>query len=229
MRYDASPVARNAGALKGIARAGGAVAALAAYELGAHHAASTPGEHGFGLALVIAPLFLLALSAALRSKQRAWLLPSWALAGAALWFAREPLARHFEWGLYLEHVSFNLAMALLFGGTLLPGREPLCSRFAAMIDGTLTPPVARYTRRITVAWTLFFVAIAAVSTGLFATASTAGWSTFANYFALPLVGAMFVAEHAWRRIALPEARRPDMLATIRAYRRSAPLRAGRVR
>jgi uncharacterized membrane protein len=144
-----------------------------------------------------------------------------------LWIVREPLAQHFGWGLYLEHLSFNLAMALLFGTTLLPGREPLCTQFAALIDGSVTPRVARYTRQITVAWTMFFVAIAAISTLLFATSSIVAWSTFANYLALPLVGAMFVGEHAWRRIALPDIERPDMLAAVRAYRQSMAWRASR--
>lgn len=214
-------------ALKPIARGGAAFAGLLAYEAGAHHAAATPGEHGFGLALVLAPLFAIALSAAARSKRRGWLLPLWALACAALWTAREPLAQHFAWGLYLEHAGFNLALALLFGSTLLPGREPLCTQFAALMDGSLTPPVKRYTRQITVAWTLFFVAIAAISTVLFATAPIVEWSTFANYFALPLVGVMFVAEHVWRRFALPDTRGAGMLDAVRAYRQTMALRAGR--
>jgi len=214
-------------ALKPIARGGAAFAGLLVYEIGAHHAAATPGEHGFGLALVLAPLFAIALSAAARSKRRGSLLPLWVLAGAALWIARAPLARHFAWGLYLEHMGFNVALALAFGVTLLPGREPLCTRFAAMMDGSLTPSVERYTRQITVAWTLFFVAIAAISTALFATASIAEWSTFANYLALPLVAVMFVAEHVWRRFALPDVHRPGMLDAIRAYRQTMAPRAGR--
>lgn len=231
MQYDSALFRRIAeravDALKRIARAAAPVAALATYEICAHHAVTTPGEHGFGLALVLAPVIAAALSAAARSERRGWLLPLWTLGCAALWAAREPLARHFEWGLYLEHVSFNLAMALLFGTTLLPGSEPLCTRFAAMIDGTLTPRVERYTRKITAAWTIFFVAIAAVSTVLFATSSIVAWSTFANYLALPLVGVMFAAEHAWRRIALPDVDQPGMLAAISAYRQSMSLRASR--
>lgn len=214
-------------ALKPVARGGAAFVGLLVYEIGAHHAASTPGEHGFGLALVLAPLFMIALSAAARSKRRGWLLPLWALACAALWMARAPLAHHFAWGLYLEHVGFNVALALVFGATLLPGRKPMCTQFAAMMDGSLTPSVERYTRQITVAWALFFVAIAAISTALFATVSIVEWSTFANYLALPLVGAMFVAEHAWRRFALPHVRRPGMLDAIKAYRQTMALRASR--
>jgi hypothetical protein len=96
-----------------------------------------------------------------------------------------------------------------------------------MIGGPPAPRVRHYTRTITAAWTAFFVAIAAVSTALFASSPVIVWSTFANYLALPLVGAMFVGEHAWRRIALPDVDRPGMLAAIRAYRQSMSPRAGR--
>ncbi|WP_431820483.1 hypothetical protein [Burkholderia sp. F1] len=212
-----------------IARGALAAGAVLAYQAGAHYAAATPGAHGFGLAMALVPPLLLALGAALRSPRRAWLVPAWMLAAAALWAAREPLARHFGWGLYLEHASFNLAMALLFGRTLAAGQTPLCTRFAAMIHGTITPAVARYTRQITVAWTLFFVAIAAVSTLLFATAPIVTWSTFANYLSLPLVAVMFAAEHACRRFALPHRPRPRMLDAVRAYRQSTGARASHAR
>lgn len=211
----------------GFARVSLAIATVAAYQLLAHRAVATPGQHGLGLAMALLPPLAIALAAAARSPRRAVWLPLWTLAAAALWAARTPLARHFEWGLYLEHVSFNLGMALLFGRTLVMGREPLCTQFAAMIHGSLTPAVARYTRQITVAWTLFFVATAAVSTLMFALAPIVAWATFANYVALPLVGAMFVAEHACRRFALPREPRAGMLDAIRAYRQSRPAHAGR--
>ncbi|WP_322056964.1 hypothetical protein [Paraburkholderia sp. J63] len=206
--------------LAGFARAALVVAAIVAYQLLAHHAVATPGEHGLGLAMALVPPLAIALAAAARSPRRGWLLPLWALAAGALWAARTPLARHFEWGLYLEHVSFNLGMALLFGRTLVEKRVPLCTQFATTIHGSLTPAVARYTRQITVAWTAFFVAIAAVSTLLFAAAPIVAWATFANYLALPMVGAMFVAEHVCRRVALRHERRSGMLDAIRAYRQS---------
>jgi uncharacterized membrane protein len=218
---------RAVGTLNRIARGAAAVIAVAAYQIGAHYAAATPGAHGFGLALVIAPPLAIALAAAARSARRGWLLPLWALVCMALWIGRVPLARHFEWGLYLEHLSFNLAMALLFGRTLAAGREPLCTRFAAMVHGSLTPPVVRYTRQVTAAWTLFFLMIAGVSTLLFATSSIVAWSTFANYVTLPLVAVMFIAEHACRRVALPGMKRSSILDAVRAYRQSTQVRAGR--
>src|SRR5262249_49459997 len=116
------------------------VVAIVAWQVGAHYAVATPGAHGFGLAMALVPPMLIALAAAARSPRRAWWVPLWALVALGLWLARTPLALHFEWGLYLEHVSFNLAMALLFGRTLAAGRLPLCTQFAAMIHGgSLTP------------------------------------------------------------------------------------------
>ncbi|RDU96499.1 hypothetical protein [Trinickia dinghuensis] len=208
-----------------IARGVGGAALVLAYEAGAHHAVSTPGLEGLGLALVLAPAAVLALGAALRSPRRFLLLPLMAIVCALLWVSRAALVRHYEWGLFLEHVMFNGALGYLFGRTLARGREPLCSRFAAMVHGRpLAPEIAAYTQRITVAWTCFFGAVVAVSALLFAAASIEAWSTFANYLTLPLVVLMFVAEHACRRFALPNVRRSGMLESFRAYRRSS--RAG---
>jgi uncharacterized membrane protein len=220
-----SRAASRASTLAGSAMA---VAAVVGYQIGAHYAVATPGAHGFGLAMALVPPLVLAFGAAARSPRRAWLLPLWTLVAVSLWVARTMLARHFEWGLYLEHVSFNLAMALLFGRTLAGGQVPLCTQFATTMQGTLTPAVARYTRQITLAWTLFFIAIAGVSTLMFALAPIVAWSTFANYLALPLVGVMFVAEYACRRFALPGEPQAGVLDGFRAYRQSAAARAEQV-
>lgn len=203
-----------------VARGAAAVGALAACELGTHYAASTPGAQGFGLMVVVAPLLAIALAAAARTQHRVWLLPLWALGCGILWMLRAPLGRHFEWGAYFEQLGFNLAMAYVFGRTLAAGRRPLCSQFAAMVHGTLTPAVVQYTRQITVAWTVFFLMIAGVSTLLFAVSSVVVWSTFANYMTLPLVAIMFVGEHAWRRVALPNVQRASLFAAARAYRQT---------
>jgi uncharacterized membrane protein len=204
-----------------IARGIAGAALVIAYEAGAHHAVGTPGLEGFGLALVLAPAAVLALGTALRSRRRALLLPLVAVAAAAVWMSWGALVRHYEWGLLLEHVLFNGALGYVFGRTLAPGHEPLCSEFAAMVHGRpLAPEVAAYTRRITAAWTLFFASVVAVSALLFATASLETWSTFANYLTLPLAALMFIGEHACRRLALPHVRRSGMLESFRAYRRS---------
>lgn len=217
---------RRVNRLRSIARGAAGCAPVVGYEAGAHYAVTTPGLQGVGLALVVVPALAVVLGIAARSPRRAWLLPLVAVGTAALWLARGYLERHYEWGLYLEHVLFNGALGYCFGRTLARGREPLCSQFAAMArGGPLMPEIAAYTRRVTVAWTLFFAAVIGVSTLLFATASIETWSTFANYLTLPLAALFFVVEHAWRRFALPGVRSSGMLASIRAYRRSTGARA----
>lgn len=204
-----------------IVRGATGAALVIGYEAGVHHAVSTPGLERVGLALVLAPALVLALGFAARSPRRALLLPLFAIIAAGLWLVRGSLVRHYEWGLFLEHILFNGALGYLFGSTLAGGREPLCSQFAAMVrGGPLPPEIAAYTRLVTAAWTLFFAAIVAISALLFATASIQAWSTFANYLTLPLAALMFVAEHACRRLALPGIRSSGMLESIRAYRRS---------
>jgi uncharacterized membrane protein len=208
------------------AREAAGAALVLAYEIGAHRAVTTPGLAGLGLALVLAPTAIVALGFALRSPHRGVLLPLLAAVAAVLWVLHGPLARHYEWGLYLEHALFNGALGCLFGRTLAPGREPLCSQFAAMTRGRpLAPEVAAYTRRITAAWAIFFAVVVAVSTVLFASASLQTWSTFANYLTLPLVALMFTAEHACRRFALPGVKSAGILESLRAYRRSTGARA----
>ncbi|MDR5760458.1 hypothetical protein [Caballeronia sp. LZ035] len=209
-----------------VLRTAGVVAGIVAYQCAAHYAVSTPGAHGIGLALVLAPLALILLNAAARSRARAWLLPLWALAGVALWLGRAPLVDHFGWGLWIEHAGFNLALAWTFGRTLTAGREPLCTQFATLVHGRIEPRVMRYTRHVTLAWTLFFSATALVSTVLFACASIVTWSTFANYLALPLVGLMFVVEYACRRIALPGMKPSSIMDAVHAYSQSTQMRRG---
>lgn len=213
--------------LKRIVHGAATLGVIAACELGTHYAASTPGAEGFGLAVVLAPLLLITLAAAARTPRRVWFLPLWACGCVALWMARAPLIRHFQWGAYFEHLSIMLIMAFMFGRTLAAGRKPLCSQFATVIHGKLTPAVAHYTRRITVAWTAFFLAVASLSTLLFVASPLVVWSTFANYMTLPLVAAMFVGEHAWRRVALPNVQRASMFAAARAYQHTMHGRAGR--
>lgn len=207
--------------LRSIVRGAAGAALIVGYEIGAHRAVSTPGLEPLGLALVLAPALVLALGYAARSPRRAVLLPLVAMAAAGLWLARGALVRHYEWGLFLEHVLFNGALGFLFGRTLVQGRVPLCTQFAALVRGNpLAPEIAVYTRRVTAAWTLFFAFVFAVSTLLFATVPIEVWSTFANYLTLPLTALMFIAEHACRRFALPGVRSSGMVASIRAYRRS---------
>ena len=48
-------------------------------------------------------------------------------------------------------------LAVFFGRTLLPGREPLITRIARVSDPALSPRLCVYTRRLTAVWSGYFV------------------------------------------------------------------------
>ncbi len=173
-----------------------------------------------GAALSLAPAALLAAWAARRSRHREWAIAAIALAALALWAGWSSLERHFASVFYLEHAGGNLVLALVFGRTLAPRREPLCTRFARIVHGGVLPPrVDEYTRRVTAAWTLFFSALAALSTALYFGGWLEAWSLFATIVSPVLVALMFAVEYAVRLHALPGVERVGLLAGIRAFSR----------
>jgi len=120
---------------------------------------------------------------------------------------------------YVQHLGTNLAFAALFGRTLFGEGEALVTQFALMAhSGVISDAQARYSRQVTIAWTLFFLITALISTVLFSLDLMAAWSIFANLLTLPLVGLMFVAEHLCRYRILPPADRSTVADTIRGYR-----------
>jgi uncharacterized membrane protein len=110
-----------------------------------------------------------------------------------------------------------LIMAFGFGRSLMPGQVPLCTQWASMLHGPLSEPVLRYTRGVTLAWTLFFVGIALSSTLLYIAAPLRVWSLFYNFLTLPLAALMFAVEYELRRRRLPWMQRASLADTARAY------------
>lgn len=120
---------------------------------------------------------------------------------------------------FIQHLGTNLALGTLFGRSLLGGGEALITQLArAVHHGEISPRKRRYTRQATLAWTAFFLLNAMVSAILWLLAPLPVWSVFANLLSMPLLGAMFVAEHLWRVHALPPEERPSIPQVIRAYR-----------
>ncbi len=130
---------------------------------------------------------------------------------------------------YLEHVGSLLALAVLFGRSLFGVGDALVTSMARTIYGdTLSDRKQRYTRQVTLAWTVFFLANALVSSALFWLAPVRIWSIHAHLLMGPLVALMFLGEHLVRLRALPPHERPKLTEVLRAYRQRAgdrPLRA----
>ena len=102
--------------------------------------------------------------------------------------------------------------------SLLGKGEALITQLArAMHHGNISERKQRHTRRVTVAWTLFFLINALISAILWTFAPAALWSIFANLLSMPLLAAMFVGEHFWRIRVLPPEERPSFAQIVRAY------------
>lgn len=199
----------------------GIAALLIGYALLAHYTNESAHAGSLGAAVAIAPLLLIAGLFAWRSPQRLIMLGGLALSCIALGAAWPALERHFDLVYWLQHVGMQLILLMTFGRTLIGRRKALCVRFAeALHGGALTPPHELYARQVTVAWTLFFAAMAIASTLLFFLAPLPIWSVFANFLTLPLVALMFIAEYLVRRSVLPDLQPGHILDAVRAFRDS---------
>lgn len=178
----------------------------------------TPPSPWSAVALLTPMLVVLAVSA-WRGGQRAWSLVAIGGVGAlALQAARGGLAPE---RLYLaEHVAFHVFLALSFGMTLRRGKRPLIARLAERVHAGLTPAKERYTRKVTVAWTIYFAAMAALSIGLYASAPFAAWAIFANVGTPLAVALMFGGEYLLRYRLHPEFERTSLQQMVHAYAHS---------
>lgn len=112
-------------------------------------------------------------------------------------------------------VVIYLALAVWFGRTLLPGREPLISRFASLERGVLEPVLARYTRRLTAVWAAFFIAMALLSAELALASDGETWSIFTNGVNYLLMLLLFFGEYVYRRLRYSEFRHASLPRMIR--------------
>jgi uncharacterized membrane protein len=150
------------------------------------------------LALTLLPLLALAFWVLARARNKIlWFLVLLA-AGAATYL----LERQEMWGLAaaygIPHAAIYLFLLWLFGRTLLPGKEPLVTRLARRVHGTLPPELETYTRRVTFAWCIFFGAQIIISALLFKFAPLNTWSLFISLLNFPLLVLMFVGEYVYR-------------------------------
>ncbi len=205
----------------------------AAYPVAAHIATLT-GRPAL-IAASLGLLVTLVLLPGLRSgRPLAWIM--WVAAGLALLAAAR--TNDIVTLLLLPPVLISGFMAWAFGHTLRRGETPLVERFARAVHGPddpLTDAMVAYARQVTVVWACFLATLAVVNLFLAACARPGGlllaagvdppvaipldrWSLFANVLSYGLIGALFVAELAVRRLRFP---RRTHVTTIDFVRRLA--------
>ena len=190
------------------------------------HLSTLQGGHGtLGAVLAIGPVLAIAALLAWRSTHRVLGLAVWVLALAYIGMHWYELKARFALVYLMQQVGFYCLLGWTFGRTLAPGLTPLCTQMALRVHGALSAEALRYTRQVTLAWTLFFAGIVFALIAAFIIAPLRAWSAFANFGVPALLVLMFLIEHKVRRHALPGMSHASIIATIRA---SAELGVGAV-
>ena len=195
------------------------VALAVAYPLLAHAASAAQNQWLATCALADIVLIVL-LQPLLQRRAWAWSLLA-VLAVVLAWLLRDG---HALLPLLLVPVAFVALVAWSFGRTLRAPRVPLIGRIVAAIEQqpypALAPELRRYTRSLTLAWTLLLATLAscnlalallATPGGLLAAAgiatplavSEAQWSWFANISDYGIIGGFMLLEFAWRQRVFP--------------------------
>ncbi len=118
-----------------------------------------------------------------------------------------------------QHLAVHAALAAFFLSSLAQGRTPACTRFARQVHETMSPALLGYTRFITWAWGLFFVANGLFSAGFMLLAGADVWVDYALYATFPLVIGLFILEYLLRLGVLPREDLSSPVSAIIAYRR----------
>lgn len=172
------------------------------------------------LALGVTPLTVMALLAAWHSRMRWLALTLLAALGLSVLLYLDELRNHVNWLYFMQHAGTMTLLAITFGSTLGRGdADALCSRVTGlMLSGPADPAYMRYTWKVTLVWTMYFITSAVVSVGLFFYGPIAVWSYFANLLTPVIVGLLFVIEYLVRVRVLPDRAHFRIAQTIQAYR-----------
>jgi uncharacterized membrane protein len=126
--------------------------------------------------------------------------------------------------LFAPPAIINALLAIFFGASLLPGREPVIAAFARLEHGEALPPdLVHHARTVTWLWTLLLAAMAAIAAALAALVLAAQaplelWSLFVNVVSYALVAALFVGEYLYRRVRFRHYRHASLAALLRNVR-----------
>lgn len=193
------------------------VVACIAYQYLVHSSVSSSEAGPLRPVLMWLPLAAVASWAFLRSGSKVLWLTGIIAAGALV----HVLEQQQRMGLVVSsgtaHAAVYLFLLWYFGRTLESGSVPLITRYARRVHGALQPGLEAYTRKLTIAWCVFFVAQLVASAVLFMFAPLSAWSVFINLFNLPLLAVMFLGDWAYRTVRHPDFPRASIWQAIQAF------------
>lgn len=200
--------------------------ACVTFQILAHFAVSDDGMGGTRLALLLLPPLILAYWIFRYANNKLLWLGLLTALGGAIYL----LESQNQFGLVVmygvPHATAYLFLLWFFGHTLVRGREPLITRLARRVHGALPQYMETYTRRVTLAWCVFFAAQVAVSVLLFLFATLNTWSLFVNLLNFPLLALMFAGEYLYRIIRYRDYPHASIPMAIQAFTKDVALTKG---
>jgi uncharacterized membrane protein len=196
------------------AAAGGTLA----YAAASHALMTRAQESAWSLAIILGPLAVLGAAWAWGTGRKVLAAAGLVVAVLLALQAARGTGIPSRWLYLAQHAGVHLALAAWFGSTLRAGAEPLITSLARRVHRSFTPAMARYTRQVTLAWTLYFTGMAAASLALFLAGDFAHWSLLANLLTPVLTAAFFVGEYLVRYRLHPEFERVSLQQALQAYR-----------
>ena len=181
------------------------------------HYCNTRGVRPLGVGLALTPPLAVLITLLWHTLRSALALLVTALGVLLLYDGWPILEKNFSVVYLLQECGMYGLLAIGFGRSLRAGNVALCTRLADKLHGPLNAAEVRYTRRVTLAWTLFFVLMAATIAILYVSSPRALWSAFVNFVTIPLIAAMFAAEYAVRGRVLPHTERHGIWASVRVF------------
>lgn len=169
------------------------------------------------MALLVVPMLALGFWAVARRGTRAYWIMTLAVISVAIVAIEHTRGEGLVIAYGMPHAAAYLFMLWLFGRTLVRGGEAFITGVARRIHGGLEPEIESYTRHVTMAWCLFFLAQLAGSALLLAFAPRETWSLFVNVLNVPLLASMFAGEYLYRIVRYPEHPRATLKSTLRAF------------
>lgn len=122
--------------------------------------------------------------------------------------------------LFLPPVVIPLLLLVIFGRTLISGREPLITAIGEAARGPLSQSMRTYTRRLTQLWCLVFVTMILWSAILPWLEQPELWSWFTNIINYGVVGVLFVGEFMLRKKLFPTHNHPGFFEYLHIIARA---------
>jgi uncharacterized membrane protein len=179
----------------------GLVAVLAAYPLLVYAGLSRFGARGVALVLAAASLLRL-LTLRLQGRPVLGTGQLVLVCGGGALLAAVSLVQGSEAAVRYYPVLVNGALLTLFAASLA-SPPTVIERIARLRDPELPPRAVLYTRRVTIAWTLFFAVNGAIALYTAVRAPLDVWALYNGLIAYVLIGALLGGELVVRRIVRP--------------------------